>query len=181
MTHREPTPPPRQPRGRHSPWAIDPGLLFVAVLVDALAARCCHVASRSGDAPAHPERWGWKRTVREYWILVPAISKRLKQYGEEVVWRPRGPRIGWVDDNCIDLFLDSRVALTVARQLAGDGVAVTTRTLHKHLAARGLLCSTDPTHGTFTVQRVIAGAKRQVLHLWAPTMHPAVVRLRRES
>ena len=54
----------------------------------------------------------------------------------------------------------------------GDSLAIGSTTLHKRLHEQGLLRSTDARRGTLTVRHMLAGARRNVLHLDAGSLMP---------
>ncbi len=126
--------------------ASDPALRFLALLKAALAARCAHVADRAGEAPQHPDRWGWRHAVQG--------------------WRPVGVRIGWIEAD--DLYLEPHVSYRVAQEQAGtERLPVSERTLRARLNERGLLAGIDPARETLKVRRTLEGRGKEVLHVKA--------------
>jgi len=106
--------------------------------------------------PDHPAAWGW----------------RADPFGE---LRPQGARVGWIDDD--DLYLQPDAAFKVAKAMSpdGDGLLVSSRTLHRRLKERGFLASVDEQRDRVLVRRVLDGVRREVLHLPAAviTMGPS--------
>jgi hypothetical protein len=107
----------------------------------------------SDDAPSI-ELWGW--TLR-------SGGSARNRWDE---WHPKGDRIGWVDG--ADIFLEPDTAYAMAQRLAADGgdsLGVTRETLYKRLVEGGFVMSHDPNR--HTLRKVVAGARRRVLHLRA--------------
>jgi hypothetical protein len=130
--------------------ASNPAQRFLDLIGSTLASGQAHVAGPNGDAPTRPEAWGW----------------RLQAVGPSQEWRSQGLRIGWVDD--ADLYLDPMSAVKAAQALGGaigDGIVVTSRTLHTRLFEAGLLRSAERERGRFTARQVLDGRRRSVLHL----------------
>lgn len=142
--------------GHHT--ANDPVQRFIELLASALVSGHAHIAGTDGGEPDTPEAWGW----------------RLKTIGTgpnvRDEWQPQGDRIGWVDGD--DLYLDPGASYRVVQQMAvaGDGIAVTSRTLHKRLQERGLLASREAQRKKLTVRRMLDGVRRAVLHLHEETL-----------
>lgn len=73
------------------------------------------------------------------------------------------------------MFLEPTSALAAAQRLArdtGDTLSVGAKTLHRRLQEKGILRSTEPSRGTLLVRRVLARARRNVLHLSAGSLIP---------
>ena len=133
--------------------AAEPAGLFLRLLGSAIASGRAHVAGADGAQPSDPRAWGWRRNHDG--------------------WQPQGGLVGWVSGD--ELYLESDAAFAVARshgEATGDGLAITQRTMHKRLAERQALASTDATRKTHTVRRVLAGTRRDVLHLRAQSLLP---------
>ena len=137
--------------------ASEPTTRFRELLAAAIAGGQAHVAAISGDAPSHPESWGWRRDD----------SGSTLTGG----WRAYGTRIGWLDDD--NLYLEPESAFAVAQDLArggSDTLAISSRTLHRRLFEHSLLVSTESlSRQTLTVRRSIQAERRAVLHLHART------------
>ncbi len=88
--------------------------------------------------------------------------------------KPRGEKIGWLDDE--DLYLDEKAAYAVAQRLARDTeepLALTHRTLAQRMRDQGLLRSTGidaEKRQCIKVRRQVEGTRREVLHLDARTV-----------
>lgn len=129
-----------------------------------MASGRAHVADPNGEAPhwdssdddAAPIAWGWRR------VTVGTGSHARDE------WHPQGIRIGWYAVDGDNLYLDAESACRAAQDSVGpgaDGISVTARTLVKRLKERGYLKSTDGARGKNTVQRVLQGQRRNVVHL----------------
>jgi hypothetical protein len=136
--------------------ASEPTLRFRELLSAAIASGQAHIASIEGAAPQHPESWGWRR-----------MDAGLQ---EAAPWLPGGSRVGWLDGDD-DLYLEPDAAYAAAQEMArrsGETIAITGRTLHKRLADRRLLRSTEQTaRGTLTVRKIVQRERRPVLHVSA--------------
>jgi hypothetical protein len=134
----------------------EPTLRFRELLSAAIASGQAHIASIEGAAPRHPESWGWRRTD----AALP----------DGAPWLPGGSRVGWLEGDD-DLYLEPDAAYAAAQEMArrsGDAIAITGRTLHKRLADRRLLRSTEQTaRGTLTVRKIVQRERRPVLHVSA--------------
>ena len=88
-------------------------------------------------------------------------------------WMPQGDCIGWVEGE--DVYLEPAAAFRqfqLAGRDAGECLPVTEQTLKRRLRERDLLASVDSRRQTVTVRRTIAGATKDVLHLWRTTIFP---------
>ena len=129
--------------------AAEPATQFLRLLTAALASGRVHVAGPNGKEPDAPEVWGWRLRI------IGGTDGRDD-------WQPQGKRIGWTDDD--ELYLEPEAAFAAAQELAreqGDGLPVSTRTLHKRLHERGLLASTDTEREVLTVRRTFEGRAAQ--------------------
>jgi hypothetical protein len=134
----------------------DPAVRFLELVRAAIAGGLAHVSGVRGDeymGEHQPLAWGWQ------------------ERGEDgrSWWQSCGPCVGWVEGN--DLYLEPDTAFAVAQRIGhdhGEGLSIAGRTLHKRLAERGLLATTDQSRGRLTVRRTIAGQRRTLLHLAVP-------------
>jgi hypothetical protein len=134
----------------------EPAHHFLDVLGSALAGGYAHLASGTGEVPANPGAWGWRKTT-----IGAGLSERTE-------WQPQGARAGWLDED--NLYLDLEVALTAVQkvsQATGTPIGVTPKTLAKRLHERGFLASTEQAQGELRVRRTLEGRRRRVLHLAA--------------
>jgi Domain of unknown function (DUF927) len=127
--------------------ASDPVDRFRELLVAALASGKAHVASATlsgGRPPEKPDAWGWRK--------------------DGMQWHPRGDCIGWCDEH--GLYLEPDASYGVVQKM-GDGIGIAVDTLHRRMAERGVLLSTerrgDRRH--LKVRKTIGGVRRQVLHV----------------
>jgi hypothetical protein len=130
--------------------AAEPAGRFIELLRAAFVSGRAHVASAYGTGPADHSLWGWRE-----------VDTRD---GTEL--RPLGNQIGWVSGE--DLYLEPAAAFAIAQRLAqetGEGFAITMRTLHKRLSERGFLKSVPETRESLAIRKVLAGQRRNVLHL----------------
>ncbi len=144
--------------------SVDPIDRFCTLLASALASGRAHVADPRGEAPEQggpddetsPTSWGWRR-----------VTVGSGEHARDE-WMPQGDRVGWYDAARDDLYLDIESAVRLAQAAAPggtDGISLAPRTLAKRLNERRLLRSTDESRGKNTVQRVLQGQRRNVVHL----------------
>jgi hypothetical protein len=140
--------------------AAEPCGQFLRLLAGVIASGRGHLAGPDGQAPDHPERWGWRR------VTVGGGEHSRDE------WRSQGHGVGWVDGE--DVFLEPEAAYAQAQELAreqGDGLAVSARTLWRHMDERGLLASRDGPRQRYTIRRRLGGHdRREVLHVRAETL-----------
>lgn len=118
---------------------------FLSALQSALVSGHANVTSLDGQVPLHAEALGWR------------------VFGDAL--RSSGVRVGWTDG--VDLFLDSKAALMVARRMDPRGVTISEETLVKRLHESGKLASSDDRGGKrrHRVRRTLGGQRIPVLHL----------------
>lgn len=134
---------------------------FLRTLGSALGTTRAHVANTRGAPPLGVE------------AASPEDTADLSAYGWRVIrgdLQPQGDCIGWLDDNCSDLYLDMSTALDVVQKLTARSTSpfvATETTLRRRLKEAGLLVSTGADTGreSLSVRRVIGGVRREVLHV----------------
>lgn len=132
--------------------ASDPVRRFLDLIVSAIGSGSAHVADVDGGRPQEAAAWGWRQTA-------------------DFEFDPRGKRIGWLDGD--NLYLEPDASLMAAQELGrhvGDALVVSSRTLRKRLAEKGLLLSQDVARETLTVRRRLEGRERKVIHLPASAL-----------
>ena len=132
----------------------EPSRRFFDLLSAAIASGGAYVAGPTGNEPDTPIAWGWR--------------ERTIGTGDNVrnEWQPRGDCVGWVDED--NLYLEATAAYVAAQrigQTAGTTLAVQPRTLWKRLDEAGLLLTTERSRNTRTVRKVLAGRRRDVIHV----------------
>jgi hypothetical protein len=138
--------------------SAEPTERYIELLQAALVAGEGHLATPRGAAPSAAGSMGWR-----------IIGKSDRDFP---TWGPLGRRIGWIEEDSNDLFLQPDVAYQVAQRMARSGagtesLSIGSRTLHKRLHECGLLKTVDERRQTLTVRRTIEGIRRDVLHLRA--------------
>jgi hypothetical protein len=131
--------------------AADPAGRYLALVRSALSSGRAYLEGPDGGHPyGAAEACGW----------------RLRDAGDQTSLVATGHRIGWLVG--ADVYLDPDAAFAEVQRLAGeqnDPLPVTARALHGRLHERGALASTDEERGKLVVRRVLAGARRYVLHV----------------
>ena len=133
--------------------ASEPTAQLLRLLRAAIAAGKAHVAARAGGPPEGAEDSGW--------VTRPAGD-----------WQPQGELVGWIDG--ANLYLDPKASYAVAQRLAlqtGVSLQVEKHALHRRLRDGNLLVATDEARGHVLVRKVIAGTRRDVLHLHAEVLY----------
>jgi hypothetical protein len=132
--------------------ASDPVRRFLLLLAAAISSGHAHVAGLDGGEPNDPAAWGWRHKL----IGTGAY--------ERAEWQPQGDRVGWVEGSA--LYLEPEASFRTAQMMGGgEPIPVSSKTLHKRLAERGLLVSTDTQRGRHPVRITIEEVRRYVLHL----------------
>jgi hypothetical protein len=137
---------------------------FFALLRACITSGRAHVAGVDGSKPASPGSWGWELKQS---IIIPDAQGGTRVEG---VYSPRGNRVGWLDLDSENLYLDPDSSYAAAQQLAnlkGESLAVTQRTLSKRLWEKGCLVSIEKARGKLTVRRTLEGRRQDVWHLRA--------------
>lgn len=140
----------------------EPARRFFDLLSAAIASGGAYVAGPDGNEPEAPAAWGWHaRTI--------GTGDYLR-----TEWQARGDCVGWLEGD--DLYLESTAAYAAAQrigQTAGTTLAVQPRTLWKRLDEAGLLLTTEQSRNTRTVRKVLAGRRRDTIHLSPQSLSPA--------
>jgi hypothetical protein len=124
----------------------EPAGQFLRLLQAAVSSGCAHIADERGEAPAEPQRWGWRLDGN--------------------VNRPLGKCVGWLVDG--EVYLEPDASYAVVQLLARDKnemLAVGDLTLRRRLNEKGLLATTDKERGKLTVRKTLQGSRREVLHI----------------
>lgn len=141
--------------------AADPVNRFLAVLLSAFVTGHGHLVATTGGAPdpSIAEAWGWR--VRK---------TGTGQFSNEE-WVSMGSRVGWLDPNGEDVYLEPEAAYALVQELTrntGDGLSIGRARLGKALFEAGRLVQTElATHRCYTVRKVVPGAvQARVPVLW---------------
>lgn len=73
--------------------------MFLSLLQAAIGAGRAHVARRDGDRPEDPQDWGWRHDAE---------------------WRPMGERVGWLDEDEREVWLEPNTAFAVVQRLGAE-------------------------------------------------------------
>ncbi len=140
----------------------EPARRFLDLLSAAIASGGAYVAGPDGNEPEAPAAWGWQ-----------ARSIGTGDY-LRTEWQARGDCVGWLDGD--DLYLEATASYAAAQRLgqtAGTTLAVQPRTLWKRLDEAGLLLTTERNRNTRTVRKVLAGRRRDTIHVSSQSLSPA--------
>jgi hypothetical protein len=125
--------------------------LFVALIGEAVQGGLGHLSTFGGDAPRDAASCGWRRELLR----------------DDEVFRPLGPRIGYVDDDYA--YLIPHTAYRLAQDTARGGthsLSLTVQTLAKRLIAEGLLSAGETRgHKNYSTQRKTRADGKRVA-LW---------------
>lgn len=141
--------------------ASDPVNRFLAVLLSAFVTGRAHLVSTGGSAPdpSIAEAWGWR------------LRKTGTGQFANDEWTPTGNRVGWLDPNGEDVYLEPEASYALVQELTrnvGDGLSIGRARLGKALFEAGRLVQTElATHRCYTVRKVVPGAVQpRVPVLW---------------
>lgn len=131
--------------------AQDPVNRFLAVLLSAFVTGRAHLVSTGGGAPdpSIAEAWGWR------------LRKTGSGQFANDEWTPLGARVGWIDPNGEDVFLEPEASYALVQEVTrnGDGLSVGRARVAKALFEAGKLVQTElATHRCYTVRKVVPGA-----------------------
>jgi len=134
--------------------ASEPTQRFLELLRAAITSGRAHIADMDGNAPQNAAAFGW----REFEVGTG------DNWRSE--WRPQGDRVGWVDFEKDDLFLEPEASYMAAQKMAteSDGVPVSAQTLRKRLDEKHLLKTKEKGRGLM-VRQMLQGVRQDVLHL----------------
>jgi hypothetical protein len=140
----------------------EPARRFFDLLSAAIASGGAYVAGSDGNEPDTPVAWGWR--------------ERTIGTGDYVrtEWQARGDCVGWLEGG--ELYLEATAAYVAAQrigQTAGTTLAVQPRTLWKRLDEAGFLLTTERNRNTRTVRKVLAGRRRDTIHVSPQSLSPA--------
>jgi hypothetical protein len=131
----------------------DPCRRFLDLLIGALESGRAHVAHKHGTEPQTLRTaWGWE----------------LVGGGEKSFWRPKGKKIGWVDDE--DLYLSPESAYAMACEMAqqqGEAFTTSAKVLKRFLNDKHYLVNDGGAREVYTARVVIEKVRKEVLHLRA--------------
>lgn len=133
---------------------------YLDLMLTAVASQQAHVANMDGHAPTKPQVWGWE-AVPTY-----PTSDDGRTY-TEYEYRPKGPRIGWLDAET--LYLLPAASLSAVQKIAatnGAAIGLSERTLGARLHERGALVAGG--NGGYTVPRTVEGGKQRVFAISLP-------------
>ena len=133
-----------------------------ALLSSAISSGHAHFAdAENHGVPEDAGAWGWNKSE----FVVGTVEK------EE--WRAKGYRVSWLDGD--DVYLDPEAAFAAAQRLAqaqGTSLSISAQTLWKRMYEQGKLASRDDTRIRNVVRKVIAGNRRNIIHISASTLSP---------
>jgi hypothetical protein len=121
---------------------------FVALLQSALSMCRAHMANKDGNQPYHYGALGWK----------------MIGTGEYQKLDGQGPRIGWLDDDCV--YLDPKAALSVIKPLSsqiGNYLGSSERAISKALQEANMLAKYEA--GRTTTKVTVEGRRKPLLCL----------------
>ncbi len=146
----------------------EPAGRFVALLAAAIASGQAHVAdATTNEEPSDAGNWGWQRRAHTSGAV------------EHEEWQPKGMCVGWIEGG--DLYLNPESSFAAVQRLAqaqGASLPITAQTLWKRLFEKGILASRDDARRRNVVRKVIAGSRRNAIHIFADTLLSRIIHKR---
>lgn len=127
--------------------AADPVQAALDTIRLLLGAGMAHVKTKNGGIPEDAEKYGWKKE---------------QAAGEMASYRMQGPRIGWIDPDKGEFYLDAN-CITLLKKHSGGKIAITAQTLQKRMKESGIISRCDDQRQRNTIRVSCEGHQRQVL------------------
>ena len=127
--------------------AADPVETTMETIRMMLTSGLAHAKTRNGGIPEDAELYGWRKE---------------QSPGSLPNYKMQGPRLGWVDTEAGEFFLDAN-NITLLKKNSGGRLAITPQTLQKRLKEAGVLCRCDDVRQRNTIRCTLEGHQRQVL------------------
>lgn len=141
----------------------EPVTRFCELLVAGLSSGRGHVCSMDGDPPnvdvttESQIKWGWTLGGGTF---------------EDDLWKPQGPKIGWVDDDG-NIFLQNDAVFAMVQKLAteqGTSFSINQDVLWKRLDEKNLIAT--KASGRLKIRKMIERTRRYVIHMKASSIYP---------
>lgn len=126
----------------------DPADAFCDALRTILAGSLAHIRTKQGNIPVAAETLGWTK------------SEGTDEY---TTWKANGPRLGWVDWDQDEIFIDVDPNLKMIKSHANGNLTITKGTLLKRLKDSGYLARVDDNRSRNTCRVTCEGHPRNVL------------------
>lgn len=125
----------------------DPTTAYIETIRSLLGSHIAHMRTKTGGIPRNAEELGWTKEDRG---------------GEIPSYKAHGTKIGWVDWEAQEVYIDPNTTTLVKRH-SGGRLAMSSNTLFKRLKEQGLLGRADETRQRNTCRVTCENATRQVL------------------
>lgn len=125
----------------------DPVSILFETMKNLFQTQQAHAATKNGGIPEDAIQWGWTEQ---------------RGAGELSTYKMNGPRLGWIDRQRGEFYLDP-ATLALIKKHSGGKLAVTTQTLGKRMKEAAMLTRTDDNRQRLTVRVTLDGHPRQVM------------------
>ena len=125
----------------------DPSDNFLKVLQASLMGKRVHLAAIDGGSPDEATAMGWTED----------------RSGASYHFKPKGTRIGWVDVDKNEIYLEHGIGYEELKKQSGGQISVTASTLWKRLRESGVIVKTDVKRQRSTVRMVAEKTTRTVV------------------
>ena len=125
----------------------DPSDNFLKVLQAALMGKRAHLAAIDGGSPEEAAAMGWAED----------------RSGASYNYKPKGTRIGWVDVEKNEIYLEHGIGYEELKKQSGGQISVTASTLWKRLRESGVIIKTDEKRKRSTIRMVAEKTTRTVV------------------
>lgn len=132
----------------------DPTTAYIETIQLLLASHIAHIRTRAGGIPKQAESLGWTKEDAS---------------GEIPSYKAHGTKLGWIDWNEREIYIDPNTVALVKRHSSGR-LAMSNSTLFKRLKEQGLLARNDEARQRNTCRVTCENATRQVLVFEIPTI-----------
>lgn len=134
----------------------DPTSAFIDTVQTLVGSKLGHFRTRKGGIPYEPERFGWEMIERP---------------GEVPSYKPQGPRVGWIDRDEHEVYIDPG-QMPLIKKFSGGRLMMTPQTLAKRLKDDGLITRTDDARDRNTVRLTLEGHPHNVMVLDIAQLFP---------
>lgn len=125
----------------------DPVQIFAEILRSMMGMGQGHMRTRNGGIPENAPAYGWQVE---------------QAFGETKTYKAQGPKIGWIDPEANELYIDPN-SIGLVKAKSGGKLAVNNQTLIKRLVEAGMVTRTDKQRNRNTVRMTLEGHVQTVI------------------